>query len=243
MTETFGLEKYSMEELRKICKEMELLPKKTKAGMIEEISTAFNEYEKFKRKKIDKYKKHKIIGQGKEGTTYLVTDGKNREFAMKTFRSTKSINRMENEIVLQKIASKAGIAPKIFTVDKVEKFFVMEKMDSHLTEEIKKKGLSLKWQKEILAVLEKLDNIKVFHNDANLSNFMLKDGKIFMIDYGFAKAITPELVKKLKTETPNVTLMTVGLVLKLRELGVSEKSFSYILKRMPEKYRLKLNGK
>jgi hypothetical protein len=59
---------------------------------------------------------------------------------------------------------------------------------------------------------------------------MLKNGQIYLIDYGFSKEITPKLKKTLQTETPNARLMLIGLVLKLKEMKLPEKSYKYLIR-------------
>ena len=97
------LKNYSFSELKKMAKEMNLDSKKSKSEYIKDIQEAFQDYENYKTKKIDKYTRIRQLGnKGKEGTTYLVKDTKDREFAMKTFRKTKSSNTLKMEYILQK---------------------------------------------------------------------------------------------------------------------------------------------
>ena len=72
---------------------------------------------------------------------------------------------------------------------------------------------------------------------------MLKDGEVYIIDFGFSKELTPQLLKKLGTDTPNLHLMTVGLILKLKELKFDEKSFKYLQRSLPQEYIRKYNLK
>lgn len=225
------LEKSSYSDLKKMSKEMDLPSRKSRYEYILDIQKAFNEYETYKEKKVDKYTRIRQLGnKGKEGTTYLVTDKKNREFAMKTFRKTKSSIRLKNEYTLQKQASKAGVAPRVVEYDSVSKYIVMEKMDMHLADLMKKqKGNLLRGQQiQILDIFEKLDKAHVFHADSNILNYMLKGKKIYLIDFGFSKEITPRLCKKLGTSTPNMRIMTLGLVLKLKELKCPPSSWKYL---------------
>lgn len=114
----------------------------------------------------------------------------------------------------------------------------MEKLDKHLYEEIDKKNglLKLQDQKRIIYIFEKLDELKIFHNDPNICNYMIKNNVVYLIDYGLSKEITPTLNKKLKTENVNAHLMTIGLILKLKEKNVPEKSYSYLKSSLPIKY-------
>ena len=58
-----------------------------------------------------------------------------------------------------------------------------------------------------------LDKINIFHGDPNPANFMIKDGKLYIIDYGFAKIIDKKLYKKLRTNTPNNKFMILGFII------------------------------
>jgi predicted Ser/Thr protein kinase len=221
---------------------MDLPARRSKTEMIEDISTAFSEYEEYKKEKVDKYIRHKQLGEkGKEGTTYLVTDHHGKEFAMKTFRKTKSSDRLHKEYSLQKKAAKAGVAPRVYDYDTVSKWILMEKMDKHLHDQIEEeKGvLHKRHQLRLLEIFKKLDEVGVFHNDANVCNYMIKRDEIYLIDYGFAKEITPKLKKKLGTEHPNGRLMLIGLILKLKEMKLPEKSYKYLLQEVNKEDKAK----
>lgn len=227
----FNLEDYTLTELRELGNKMDIPSRRSKKEMINDISVLFNEYELYKKEKIDRYTRKQQLGQcGKEGVTYLVIDRNDREYAMKTFRKSKSSTALRREYALQRLASKKGIAPRVFNYDTVSKYIVMEKMDGHLHEEIKKQqGILFKYQQlRIIKIFTILDNIKVFHNDSNICNYMLKGKEIYLIDYGFSKEITPCVVKSLETERPNMTLMLLGLVIKLKDMNLPEKSYKYL---------------
>ena len=151
---------------------------------------------------------------------------------MKTFRKHKSPITLKQEVKLQKIAGKAGISPQVIDKDLVSKYIVMTKMDYHLIDVMKKQKGILKQiqQKQILEIFKKLDEIGIFHADANILNYMIKDGKIYIIDFGMSKIIDDGLIKKLGTSTPNLNIMTLGLVLKLKELGCPSESYKTLKK-------------
>lgn len=228
----YCLEKYNLTELKQMGNRMELPPRRSKSEMIKDISDAFNEYEQYKKLKIDRYSRHQQLGsKGKEGTTYLAIDNKHgKEYAMKTFRKTKSSATLYREYSLQKKASKKGVAPKVYDYDTVGKWILMDRMDSHLIHDLNNINLTKSEQERIIDIFKKLDEAKVLQGDSNIFNLMVKNGEIYLIDYGFAKEITPELCKKLKTHHPNYHLMTIGFVIKLKELNATEKSYKYLLK-------------
>ena len=218
-------------DLKKMAKEMDLKSRRSKIEYINDITKAFKDYEFYLKEKIEKYTRIRQLGnKGKEGITYLVKDRKNREFAMKTFRKTKSSNTLKNEYILQKRAASQGVSPRVVEYDSVSKYIVMEKMDIHLVDIMnKQKGnLGKNHQLQIIDIFRKLDQVGVFHGDSNILNYMLKDNKIYIIDFGFAKEINHKLIKKLGTQSPNVRIMTTGLIIKLKEMNCPPSSWKYL---------------
>ncbi len=241
---SYNLEKYNLNELREMAIKMDLQPRRSKQEMITDISQAFREYEDYKKDKIDRYKKHRQLGEkGKEGTTYLVTDKNSNIFAMKTFRKTKSSSTLKKEYSLQKKASRKNICPRVYDYDTVSKYIVMEKMDCHFHDIIKKqKGIIHKYQQQrIIEIFKALDEVGVFHNDANICNYMMKGKEIYIIDFGFAKEIDSRLEKSLGTSKPNIRLMLLGFILKLKEMNLPEKSYKYLVKELPSEDIKKFN--
>lgn len=240
----YSLSKYSLTELKNMANRMELPPRRSKLEMISDITKAFEEYEEYKKNKVDKYKRISQLGtKGKEGTTYLVVDKHGKEYAMKTFKKTKSSATLYKEYSLQKKASKKGVAPKVYDYDTVGKWILMEKMDGHLITDLSKITLNKKEQERIVDIFKLLDDARVLQGDANILNLMTKGGEIYLIDYGFAKEITPELCKKLKTKHPNFSLMTIGFILKLKEHNSDPKSYKYLLKHVPDSDKIKYGFK
>lgn len=222
---------YTFTELKKIGNNMNIAVRRSKSEMINDIIKGMREYEEYKINKLDKYKKIKQLGnRGKEGTTYLVRDLEGKEYAMKTFRKMKSSKTLKKECILQKMAAKFGVAPKVISYDTVSKYIVMERMDISLVDlMMKQKGNLLKYQQlQILEIFKKLDEARVFHNDSNITNYMLKDKKIYLIDYGMSREIDPILNKKLKTNKPNQDIMLLGFILKLKEMKCPETSYKYL---------------
>lgn len=237
----YNLEKYTMTELKDMAQEMDIKPRRNKKDMIADISAAFKEYERYYTTKVKKYTKIKQIGKGDQGTTYIVEDNKKKKYAMKTFRKSKSSRTLEQEYNLQKIAGNAKIAPKVYSYDTISKYILMDVMDCHLIDLIaKQKGVLRKYQqKRILEIFRTLDEIKIFHGDVNPANYMLKGKTIYLIDYGLAKPIDKKLEKRLKTNTPNMTLMLIGFILKLKEANCTPSSYKYLMAHVSEKNRLK----
>lgn len=220
------------EYIEDICKDMCIkIDSINKNELINKIITCFKEYEEFKATNLSKYIIYNQIGNtGKDGTTFLVKL-RNKEYAMKRFNKKKSIINIQKEATFQIKASETGISPKIIDVDIANNFIVMEKLSKHLLDLIKQNNgcLSEKYQKQIINIFMKLDECKVFHADSNIMNYMLKDDKIYIIDFGMSKLIDDKLIKKLGTKTPNLDLMNLGFILKLKEFNFNCSSFNFLL--------------
>jgi len=238
------LKKIKYDELKNIAKDMDIEIPRSKDKLIDSMIKCFEEYEKYKKNKIDKYEKIKQLGEkGKEGITYLVKTSKGKEYAMKTFKKNKSSSKLKKEAKLQEMASEYGVCPKIVEIDTVSKYIVMEKLDTHLLDIIKKQNrdITKSQQKQIISIFKGLDKAKVFHGDSNILNYMFKDKKLYIIDFGMSKEIDDKLIKKLGTDTPNLHLMNLGFILKLKELQCLESSYSHLLTYVSDTEKEKFN--
>jgi len=239
------LKKKNYEELKEIAKDIKITEDQyqNRNQLLILISKCFKEYEEYKTNIIDKYIKIEQLGnKGKEGITYLVKNKINNvEYAMKTFNKRKSPNNIKKEADLQKKASDFGICPKVIDVDLVSNCIIMEKMDEHLFDIMKKQcgNLTEEQQKQILNIFIKLDDASVFHGDSNILNYMLKNNKIYIIDFGMSKHIDDKFKKKLKEERPNFTLMNLGFILKLKDLKCPSTSYKYLIKFVSEENKKK----
>ena len=167
-----------------------------------------------------KYKIIKKIGdKGQQGIVYLAKRG-NKEYAMKTFKQNKSGKTLEKEAKLQELASKYGISPKVYDYNIEEKYIVMDKLEGNILELIRDQGgiLTLSQEKRIIDIFKILDKISIYHRDPNPLNFLYnKNKKIYIIDYGLAREIDENLIKK-HGDKINVKLMSIGFLLKIRSV-------------------------
>ena len=227
------LNNLKFQELKEIAIDMHIKIPKKKEELISLIKKCFEEYELYKKEKIDKYEKIEQLGnKGKEGITYLVKSSYGKYYAMKTFKKTKSSKNIKKEASLQEKASDFDIAPKVIDIDTVSKYIVMERMSSHLYDSIKKQNgnLTEKQQKQLIKIYKGLDEAKVFHADSNILNYMYKDKKLYIIDFGMSSEIDDKLIKKLGTNNPNVDIMTLGFILKLKEFKCPSSAYSHLIK-------------
>lgn len=241
------LQTLTYSQLKELATIMELTPKRSKNELINDIIPRFREWENYKHDKIDHWKYiHQIGEKGKEGTTYLVKTNKfpggGQYYAMKTFNKKKSGSRLILEATLQQKAAEVGVAPQVVDVDPISKYIVMQCMEKHLWDMLMKTmQLSMNQQRQIITMYKKLDKIGVFHGDANLMNYMYQGGKLYMIDFGMSREINESLIKKLGTPTPNIKIMTLGMVLKLRNLNFGEESWCYLEKYLSREQKSQFN--
>ena len=96
-------------------------------------------------------------------------------------------------------------------------------------------------QRQILDIFKKLDKARVFQGDANILNYMVRDGKIYIIDFGFASRIDEQLMKKVKSKTPNQELMLLGFILKLKEINCPIASYIVLKNALSSEKRKQFN--
>jgi predicted Ser/Thr protein kinase len=162
---------------------------------------------------------HQLGRAGKDGRTFLATDQDKRLVAIKIFSTKKGSTSIVREAKLQMVASAHGIAPKVYEYDGDGKYIVMEKMDVNLFDCFRQQdgALTREQQKALISLFKALDACKVFHGDPNPLNFMQKNGKWYVIDFGFAKPINDRTIPKYG-KTPNMTYMPLGFKLKLTRI-------------------------
>ena len=218
------IKKLKLSELKSLSSRLELkgVSALSKEKLADKIISELKDFEKYQQNEEQKYKKVRQLGQeGKEGTTYLVIDNStNKRYAMKQFRPSKSIDKMTREAELQQIAAQHGLSPGVIDVNNHYRYIIMEKLDKSLFEILRegRGDLSEDLQMQIIRILKKLDEIKIFHADPNPSNFMVRGKKLYIIDYGFGKKIDKRLVTKHGTENLNMHFMVLGFLLKIKEI-------------------------
>lgn len=169
-----------------------------------------------------------ISGQkGRTGTTFIATGRSGAEYAIKLFKADRSSNSLKKEADCQEKAAAYGVSPHILAINTKDKFIIMEKMKEtivdYMTREHPDRGnriLSTEYQERIIEICERLDQAGVVQNDGNPLNLMLDDtGKLFVIDYGFAKVITKAVTKKRGPE-PNINLTLWHFNSQLKHYGI-----------------------
>lgn len=223
-----SLEKLSINDLKQMMEKLNLKPGRRKGEIIDQIRGAFDQWEDYKKEKVERFERKKSLGnKGREARTFLVYDNKTkREYAQKSYRKNKSSDAIRREYDFQQRAARKGISPEVIDCDTITKTITMEKMDYDLIDLIQKqKGkLNRRQQEDIVDLFEDLDDLGIFHADSNSLNLMYTtEGKLKIIDYGFAEEITTRVVKKYGTERPNLLYLTMGLLTQLRGIFPNSK--------------------
>jgi predicted Ser/Thr protein kinase len=63
---------------------------------------------------------------------------------------------------------------------------------------------------------------------------MIKDNKIYIIDFGSATEINTKLTKLIGTNTPNTKIMTIELINNLNSLNLYPSSWKYLKKTLTD---------
>lgn len=222
------LESLSLKELRVVKKEMNVKGGATKKQILDNIMTY----------RFNSYIKGDALGEpGKDAVVYSTTQTNNRQkMALKQFNKRKSVKKIIEEFEFQEDAANRKISPRTIDIDTERKFFVMEKLDKHLIDVTSVKHVSIEHQKQLITIYKTLDELGIFHGDPNPLNYMLRKGKLYIIDFGMAKNINRALRKKLDSDRPNLDIMTLSMVLKLKNMDFPVDSYSYLMKYVPKKY-------
>tara|TARA_R110000772_G_scaffold115621_10_gene220488 strand:+ start:500 stop:928 length:429 start_codon:yes stop_codon:yes gene_type:complete len=102
---------------------------------------------------------------------------------MKTFKKTFfNEKEMEKEIYFLEKLSKYEYFPKVVGINK-EKIELEMSFCGEILDETENPKL---WKKQVKKIIEILEKEMVYHNDMHHENFLHKDGKIFLIDFGKA---------------------------------------------------------
>ena len=162
--------------------------------------------------------------EGKDGQVFLVISSSSSSSsaaaeatrgAMKVFKPKKSVARIAAEVAFQSSAAAASLAPAVLSewrIDEGHRCFVMAPLDRTLAEiVVAQSGVLTVTQTARIALLfaELSSQCSILHNDENVGlNIMERasDGELFLIDFGFARAITAKDLTKWGPN-PNIVLL------------------------------------
>lgn len=134
---------------------------------------------------------HFHIGEGLEANIFELTNT-TPSHILKKWKDTNT-NSILYQVKLQNICSACGISPEVYQIDLPNQSIVMEKMYCNLltffTHHKHEHSVDVltRIQREIIHIWKKLDELRIFHNDINLCNILLRtDLTVFLIDFGFS---------------------------------------------------------
>lgn len=161
----------------------------------------------------------KSVKKGKDGTVSYHKRGR-KDVVTKTFRKNKNRDSIDQEVYFMKKAYRLGVSPKVYEIGMDDKpYIVMDDLGKTLVEYINKTGkLSLTHQRQIISILEILDENCIFHGDISPLNFMTgkEDSRLYIIDFGMAKKMDKEFIAQ-HGDNANVKLGITVFILKIRE--------------------------
>jgi len=144
---------------------------------------------------INKYIIKSIIGEGKFGKVYKAYNIKNEEFvAIKLEDKRTSYNLLKRETTILKYLyeRKCRNIPMIYWFGPHNNYttLVMSYYEISLYDYFQVKAVSISKINNIMIkcinILENIHNLFVIHRDIKPQNFMIKNGEIFLIDFGLA---------------------------------------------------------
>jgi len=134
--------------------------------------------------KITDWKKSKKIGAGVYGQVYIACQTKGGcNYVLKVQNDDKEFR---NEVKLLKKLEGTGISPKIYDAWTCKKkgYIILDKLDATLkASKLSKKEI----YKQITHLLRALHRKKITFMDLHWGNAMVKDGRLYMIDFGLSK--------------------------------------------------------
>ena len=170
----------------------------------------------------------KIIQQGAEAIIKLVDNEIIKERVSKGYR----LVELDDKLRLRRTRGEGKIigklkgvidVPEIINVDENEKKIVMEFIDGKkLSEELE----NLDWKivcKKIGENIGKLHNKDIVHGDLTTSNMILKDNKVYFIDFGLG-------FHSYKIEDKAVDLHLLKQALEAKHYKIAEEAFRIIIK-------------
>ena len=175
----------------------------------------------------NKYKVLSLIGKGNfSEVLQCINQNTNTIIAMKVepidtiyktiVNEAKIINYLQN--------NKCKYIPTIYWYGKYLNYncLAISYYDCSLATYIQNNRLTLKeineYTIQLLSIINEIHNNFVIHRDIKPDNFMFKNNKLYIIDYGYSQLIDKKLIKKYNTKNLNHKFMILGFILRIREL-------------------------
>ncbi|WP_303981728.1 serine/threonine protein kinase [Niallia circulans] len=155
------------------------------------------------------YEVEKCLGLGAYGIIYLCKDRMGKKYVVKQLRPSKGKKQRERMRfkdegeLLRKIDCHA--IPSLLDVFTIEKhpYYVMEYINGENIEDLlffqKQKFTefeSLRMMKQLLSIINYLHDHHIYHTDIRPPNVILKQKKVYLIDFGLAKRVDIDNLKE-----------------------------------------------
>ena len=141
----------------------------------------------------------KIIAKGAEANLYMNDGNLVKERIKKEYRVDELDERLrrlrtKRESKLLENAKRVGVpVPRIHKTDVKEKKIIMEFLEGEILKDVVNEGdkkIVKNLSTEIGALIAKLHDHNIVHNDLTTSNMILKDNKVYFIDFGLGMTST-----------------------------------------------------
>ncbi len=132
-----------------------------------------------------------VIAQGAEAIIYKENNGLVKKRIKKSYRLSEIDDKIRKSRTRResKILQKLDFVPKVLRVDYDKKIIEMEFVDGELVRDILD-NLKKEKRKKICRIIGEniaiLHNESIIHGDLTTSNFILKDDKVYFIDFGLS---------------------------------------------------------
>ncbi len=165
----------------------------------------------------NKYTVNSILGYGKFGVVYEGTTNDGERVAIKVEKPDTKFKILKHEVTILNYLFYSGARniPKIYWFGKHNGYtcLVMSYFSCSLNEYILKKGpIETKKLASIMCkcidVIESIHRHHILHRDIKPHNFMIKDGDIYMIDFGLSSVFIDENEKHIHKQDVNNVIGT-----------------------------------
>jgi TP53 regulating kinase-like protein len=177
----------------------------------------------------------KLIAQGAEAKIYedsdnIVKERPEKSYRLKEIDSQLRKSRTNREAkVLKKLADAGVLVPKL--IRKEDNTIIMENLHGEKLRDAFEQN-SEHWGAEIGKIIRKLHDLGIIHGDLTTSNMIIKDGQVYLIDFGLSFFSDKE-------EDKAVDLHLLEQAIESKHYKVAEKAVKMILDSYGDKDILK----
>lgn len=158
------------------------------------------------------------LGKGQQATVYQIYNFRHgKAVARKVLKrcDDKAQTDMMEEVRLQRIAAKKGLAPEVVHFHKKRCVLDMQPLGKSLKQMITDEGgrISEDHQRDVVRLIKKLVDAGIDHPDLHAENILLSDGHFAAIDFAGVTQLSQPALRKLSAEAKNFKKATHLLML------------------------------